>query len=43
MEVMRKEIARLKEIIAGGCMNDKTQYAGKKIVNGFECEFERRE
>jgi hypothetical protein len=44
MEVMRKEIARLNEIIAAGCMNDKTQYAGKKIVNGFECvQFERRE
>jgi len=44
MEVMRKEIARLNEIIAAWCMNDKTQDAGKKIVNGFECvQFERRE
>jgi hypothetical protein len=44
MEVMRKEIARLNEIIAAGCMNDKTQYAGKKIVNGLKCvQFERRE
>jgi len=44
MEVMRKEIARLNEIIVAWCMNDKTQDAGKKIVNGFECvQFERRE
>jgi hypothetical protein len=43
MEVMRKEIARLNEIIAAWCMNDKTLDAGKKIVNGFECvQFERR-
>ena len=40
---MRKEIARLNEIIAGGCMNDTTQDASKKVVNGFECvQFERR-
>jgi len=44
MGVMRKKIARLKEIIIAWCMNDKTQDAGKKIVNGFECvQFERRE
>ena len=31
MEVMRKEIARLNEMIAGGCMDDMTQNGGKKI------------
>ena len=30
-EAMRKEIARLNEMIAGGCMNDMTQSGGKKI------------
>jgi chromosome segregation ATPase len=31
METMRKEIARLKEMIAGGCMDDLTKSGGKKI------------
>jgi len=44
MEVMRKEIARLNEIIAAWCMKDKTQDARKKIVSGFKfVQFERRE
>jgi hypothetical protein len=31
MEAMRKEIARLNEIIAKGCMDGKTQNGGKKV------------
>ena len=31
MEAMRKEIARLNEIIAKGCVDGKTQNGGKKV------------
>ena len=31
MEAMRKEIARLNEIIGKGCMIDKAQINGKKV------------